>query len=153
MVLDQLSQDMKTALKAGEKEKLSVIRMAISDIKNARIQKKDDLTDLEMIQVLKRAVKSRKESAEQYRDADRADLAEKEEREVVVLEAYLPQAIAGDALVAIVAEAIEETGATSMKDMGGVMKAVMAKHGAAIDGKALGALVKEKLAGNPRGTE
>jgi len=145
MLLEQLQTDMKTALKAGDKDKLGVLRMAISDLKNARIEKNADLTEAEMLAVLKKGVKSRRESAEQYRDADRADLADKEEGEAAVLESYLPQAITGDALAAAVEEAIRETGAQSMKDMGGVMKALMAKHGAAIDGKEAGALVKAKL--------
>lgn len=142
---ERITQDMKAAMKAGDKAKLSVLRMALSDLKNARIEKSNDLTEAEAIQVLKRGVKSRKESAEQYREAGRDDLADKEEAEVAVLESYLPQAVTGDALAAIVDDAIKDTGAANMKDMGGVMKSIMAKHGGAVDGKEVGDLVKKRL--------
>lgn len=145
MLIDKLNEDVKSAMRARETERLGVLRMTLSEIKNERIRKGEDLTDDEVTAVLKRAIKSRKESAEQYRGGDREDLAEKEEREAALLQAYLPEPITGDALAAVVEEAIRETGASSMKDMGGVMKAIMAAHGARVDGKEVGALVRSKL--------
>jgi len=145
MLLDRLTDDVKTAMKAREADRLSVLRMTLSEIKNARIAKGDDLDEAEVIQVIKKAIKSRTESAEQYEAGDRKDLADKELAEAELLKAYLPEQITGDALVAVVDAAIAETGATSIKDMGGVMKAVMAAHGSSVDGKEVGALVKSRL--------
>jgi uncharacterized protein YqeY len=147
MLLDRLNDDLKTAMKAGDTARRDVLRMTLSEIKNARIEKGEDLADADVMQVLKKAIKSRAESAEQYAAGARQDLADKELAEAKLLEAYLPEQITGDALAKAVDEAIAQTGASSMKDMGGVMKALMAKHGAALDGKEAGALVKSKLAG------
>ncbi len=147
MLIDRINDDLKTAMKARDAERVSVLRMAMSDLKNARIEKGDDLTDDEALQVIRRAVKQRMESAEQYRDGDRADLADAETREAETLTAYLPQQITGDALEKLVADVIAEVGASSMKDMGRVIKEIMGKHGAAVDGKQVSALVKAKLAG------
>lgn len=147
MLLDRLNEDLKTAMKSGDTARRDVLRMTLSEIKNARIDKGEDLGEADVMQVVKKAIKSRAESAEQYTAGNRQDLADKELAEAKLLEGYLPEQITGDALVQAVAAAIAETGASSMKDMGGVMKALMAKHGAALDGKEAGALVKAKLQG------
>lgn len=145
MLTDRLNEDMKTAMKARDSARTSTLRMTLAEIKNARIQKGKDLSDDDVIQVLKRAVKQREESATQYREAGRPELAEKEEAEAAVLTAYLPAMLSGEALDAAVKKAIAETGATSMKDMGQVMKAVMGAHGAAVDGKSVQERVKALL--------
>jgi hypothetical protein len=150
MLTDRLTEDMKAAMRAREAERLGVLRMTLAEIKNARIAKGEDLDDDDVTQVIKKAIKSRMESAEQYHRGSREDLAGKEEREAAILEAYLPEQLTGDALVAVVEKAIRETGASSVKDMGAVMKAVMAEHGSRVDGKTAGALVREKLGGSPR---
>jgi len=147
MLLDKLNDDLKTAMKARDPERVSVLRMTLSEIKNARIEKRDDLTDDDVIQVLKKAVKSRTESADEYRKGGREDLAVKEESEAEVLQAYLPSQITGAALAALVDAAVAETGATSMKEMGAVMKAVLGKHGSQVDGKEVGGLVRARLGG------
>ena len=145
MITDRIQDDLKTAMKARESDRVSVLRMVMSELKNARIDKGDDLDDDGVIQVLKRCVKQREESATQYREADRADLAEKEAEEAAIIGAYLPAMLSGDALEAAVKAAIEATGATSMKDMGKVMKAVLSEHGALVDGKSVQGLVKQLL--------
>ena len=147
MSLKRLQDDVKTAMKARDQERISVLRMAISHIKNARIEKGEDLTDDEVQKVLRRGLKQCQESATQYREGDRADLAEKEEREAAILATYLPKQLSGDDLAKAVDAAIAETGATSMKEMGAVMKAVMAAVGGQADGKAVQQLVRERLAG------
>ena len=147
MLNDRINDDLKTAMKARDKERVSVLRMAMSDLKNARIEKGDDLTETEALQVIRRAVKQREDSAQQYRDGGRADLADAETKEAEILSGYLPQQIAGDALEKLVADTIAELGASSMKDMGRVIKEIMGQHGAAVDGKQVSALVKAKLSG------
>jgi len=148
MLVDQLTQDMKTAMKAREALRLSVLRLTLSEIKNARIQKGDDLTDEDVIQILRREVKRREEAVEQYRQGNRSDLADKEAEEAVILMAYLPRLLDGDALAAAVDAAIQKTGATSLKEMGAVMKQVMSEHGNRVDGKAVQNLVRERLGGS-----
>lgn len=147
MLIDRINDDMKTAMKARDSQRLSVLRMALSELKNARIAKGGDLTEDEALQVIRRGVKQREESAVQYRDGGRADLADAETSEAAILTGYLPQQVTGDALEALVAAKIAELGASSMKEMGGVIKAIMSEHGATVDGKAVSALVKAKLGG------
>lgn len=146
-MLEKLQADVKTAMKARDSERLTVLRMTISEIKNAKIEKGDDLSDVEVIAVIKKAIKSRHESAEQYAEAGRDDLATKEKGEAAMLEGYLPEQISGSALEKIVADAVAATGASSMKDMGGVMKAVLSKYGAQVNGKEVGDYVKKALSG------
>lgn len=145
MLLDTLNDDLKTAMKSGDTVRRDVLRMTLSEIKNARIEKGEDLTDADVIQVLKKAIKSRRESAEQYREGGRTDLVEKEEAEAKFLEAYLPEQITGEKLAGVIDAVIAETGASSIKDMGGVMKALMAKFGSQVDGKEAGELVRRRL--------
>lgn len=147
MLIDRMNQDVKEAMKARDALRLGVLRMTLAEIKNARIEKMGDLTESDVVQVIKKAIKSRMESAEQYQAGGRQDLVEKETAEAKVLEAYLPQQLTGEALEAIVLQTIGETGASSAKDFGAVMKAVMAKYGSQVDGKAVGALLKQKLGG------
>lgn len=145
MLVDRLNEDMKAAMKARDSLRLGVLRMTLSELKNARIQKQGDLTEDDEVQVIKKAIKSRLESAEQYRLGNREDLAGKETAEAEVLSVYVPEQISGDALREAVRAAIAETGAASMKDMGKVMKAVIGAHGSSVDGREVQALVKELL--------
>jgi len=147
MLLDRMNDDLKEAMKARDALKISVLRMTLSEVKNARIEKGKEatLSDDEVIQVLRRAVKKREESVEQYRPAGRADLADKEEQEAMILKAYLPQTIEGPVLAQAVDAAIRETGAQSIKDMGKVMKFLMAAHPGQVDGKVAQTAIRERL--------
>ncbi|WP_457640065.1 GatB/YqeY domain-containing protein [Persephonella sp.] len=147
-LLKRLQEEMKTAMKSGEKERLSVIRMLISEIKKVQIDRKKELSDDEIIQVLQKYAKQRKESIKQYKEAGREDLAQKEEFELKVVQEFLPQPLSEEELKAVVEQAISETGASSMKDMGKVMKVVMEKVKGRADGSVVSAIVKEKLSGN-----
>lgn len=145
MLIDRLTQDMKKAMKAREALRLSVLRFTLSEIKNARIEKGEDLTDEEVIQVLRRGVKKREEAVDEYRKGNRPDLADKETQEAVILQEYLPRALSGEALDRAVSAAMEEANAQSIKDLGKVMKILMAAHPGQVDGKAAQAAIRARL--------
>jgi uncharacterized protein YqeY len=142
----RLTDDMKTAMKAGDKDTLGVVRRAIAAMQNARIEKREDLDEQEEIKVIRSIAKQHKESIEQFRAAGREDLATKEESELEILSTYLPAEMDQAQLEALVDAAIAESGASSMKDMGSVIKIVMAKAQGQAEGGAVSALVKGKLA-------
>ena len=144
---ERLTDDMKAAMKAGEKETLGVIRRAIAAMKNARIDKKADLDEQDEIKVVRSMAKQHRESIEQFRAAGREDLATKEEAELEILSVYLPPEMDEGQLDAIIDEVMAETGASSMKDMGTVIKAVMARTAGQAEGGVVSAKVKERLAG------
>ncbi|WP_297454476.1 GatB/YqeY domain-containing protein [Persephonella sp.] len=146
-LLKKLQDEMKAAMKSGQKDRLSVIRMLISEIKKVQIDKKKELSDEEIIEVLQRYAKQRKESIKQYREAGREDLAQKEEFELGVVQEFLPQPLSQEELEKIIDETIAELGASSMKDMGRVMKAVLEKVKGRADGATVSAIVKNKLSG------
>ena len=146
-LLERLTDDMKTAMKAGDKDTLGVVRRAIAAMQNARIEKREDLDEQEEIKVIRSIAKQHKESIEQFRAAGREDLATKEEAELEILSTYLPAEMDQAQWEALVDAAIAETGASSMTDMGGVIKIVMAKAQGQAEGGAVSALVKGKLAG------
>ena len=138
---DTVKQDVASAMRAGEKERVAALRLVLSELqKNAKEGGGDELA------VLRRERKRRLESATAFRDAGRSELADAEEAEARIIEAYLPAELPDDELRAIVSDAIAETGATSPKDMGQVMKAAMAKAGGRADGKRVSSLVREALA-------
>jgi uncharacterized protein len=146
--LDRINEDLKAAMKSKDSDRLSTLRMAKTALKNREIDKMEALTDEEAIKVLQSLVKQRRDSIEQYQKAGRIELAEKETAEIKVIEEYLPAALDDAAIARVVEETIVETGASSMKDMGAVMKAVMAKlAGQTVDGKAVNQIVKSKLGG------
>ncbi|WP_457624523.1 GatB/YqeY domain-containing protein [Persephonella sp.] len=147
-LLKRLQDEMKAAMKSGDRDRLSVIRMLISEIKKVQIDKKKELSDEEIIEVLQRYAKQRKESIKQYREAGREDLAQKEEFELKVVQEFLPQPLSEEELQQIVEQVIQETGASSMKDMGRVMKAVIEKVKGRADGSVVSGIVKKKLSGN-----
>src|ERR1700743_1339382 len=141
-ITEQLRTDMTGALKAGEKERVGALRLVLSELqKAAKDGSGDELT------VLLRERKGRVEAAEQFRDHDRPELAAQEESEAVLIAGYLPAELSDDELDAIVARALADTGASSARDMGQVMKAVMAASGGRADGKRTSARVREALAG------
>lgn len=142
----QILDDVKTAMKAKEAEKLSTLRMLQSAIKNKEIEvRPNEVSEQDVTSVIKKMVKQRKEAATQYTDAGRPELAEKELAENKFLETYLPEQMSEEKVAAVVDEVISETGASSMKDMGAVMKAVQAKTAGTADGKMVSDIVKSKL--------
>jgi len=146
--LDRINQDITVAMKAREAERLSALRMVKTALKNREIEKMAPLEDAESIRVLQSLVKLRRDSIEQYEKAGRAELAAKEADEIAVIETYLPAAPDEATIARVVEETIAEIGATSAKDMGAAMKAVMAKFaGQIVDGKVISQLVKARLGG------
>lgn len=118
---DRIKEDMKASMKSGDKARLGVIRMILAAIKQVEIDERVELDDARVIVVLDKMLKQRRESIKQYRDADRIDLAEVEEAEILVIQDFLPQALNEAEIDDMVAKAIAETGAESVKDMGKVM--------------------------------
>ena len=144
----QLGADLTAAMKAKDAARLSALRMLKAAVMNKGVEKGRDLDDAEVLQVVASLVKQRRDSIEQFEKAGRADLVEKETGEIAVLEHYLPPALSQDEIDAAVAAAIAETGATSPKDMGQVMKAVMPKlAGKNADGRAVNEAVRRTLGG------
>jgi uncharacterized protein YqeY len=143
---EQITADLTGAMKAKDAEKLSVLRMVKANLMNRKIDKGAELTDEEVQKALQSLVKQRRDSIEQYTTAGRTDLADKEAAEIAVIEVYLPQGASAGDISAAVDAAVAETGASSMKDMGTVMKAAQAKlAGKTVDGRALSEAVKGKL--------
>jgi len=143
---ERLENDMKAALKAGDPVRLSVIRMLVSDIKMFCITKKIDLaTEADVLQILRKQIKQRKDSIEQFTGGNRKDLADKELGELKILETYMPQQLGEVELEAMVKAVIAETGATAKADTGKVMKAVMEKSKGACDGKSVNQIVMKYL--------
>ena len=143
---DRLSEDLKRAMKDRDQLRMDVIRMMKAALLNKELELKKDLDDAEMSRVMTTLVKQRREAVEQYQKANRADLAGKELKDIDIIQGYLPQALSQDDIVRLVESTILETGAKGPKDMGTVMKAIMAKlTGQTIDGKQLSELVKSKL--------
>lgn len=127
---------------------VSVLRMLLSELKNTQIQKSADLSDQDIITVVQKEIKKRKEAAAGFRSGGREDSAQKEESEAKVLESYLPEQISDEELTKTVTEAINEIGATSMSQMGQVMSSVMVKVGQGAEGSRVSAMVKEQLQKN-----
>src|SRR3954466_204209 len=139
-IAETVKQDLVTAMKAGEKDRVGALRMVLSELQKAAKEGGDD-----ELAVLRRERKRRHESATAFRDAGRAELADAEEAEAQIIEAYLPAELGDDELRAIVTDAIAEAGAESPKDMGQVMRAAMPKVAGRADGKRVSALVQEAL--------
>jgi len=141
-----VSSDLTAAMKAKDSGRLSALRMLKAAIMNKGVEKGRDLDDAEVLQVVASLVKQRRDSVEQYEKAGRAELAEKERAEIAVIEEYLPQAASPEEIERAVAEAIAETGASTMKEMGAVMKAAQTRlAGRNADGRAVSEAVKRKL--------
>jgi uncharacterized protein len=146
-VKSRLQDDMKQALRAGEKARLSVIRMALAAIQQREVDERIELDDAALLGVIEKMIKQRRESAEQYRAGGRADLADKESAEIELLTGYLPEPLGEAELGALIDAAIASTGATSMKDMGRVMSELRAVAQGRADMAVLSAQVKARLAG------
>lgn len=147
-IAERVNQDMVQAMKAREEARLSTIRMIKSALKNKEIDKRAPLDDLEAMAVLNTMIKQRKDSIEQFTKGGRQELADKEAAEIKLIEAYLPQSASGEEIEAKVKETITEMGSPTIKDMGTVMKNVMAKFavaGTRVDGKAVNEAVRKAL--------
>jgi len=146
---DEIISDLTDAMKAKEADRLSALRMVKANLMNRQIDKGSELTDEEIVKALQSLVKQRRDSIEQYQKAGRSDLAAKECAEIVVIEKYLPQAASNEEVEAAVGAAISETGATSLKEMGAVMKSALSKlEGRSADGKMVSETVKRLLQQN-----
>jgi len=143
---DQIIADLTSAMKAKDADRTGTLRMMKASLMNRQIDKGGELTDEEVTKTLQSLVKQRRDSIEQYEKAGRAELAAKEATEIAVIDAYLPQAASQEEITRAVEEAVQETGASSMKDMGNVMKAAMARlAGKSADGRAVSDAVKSHL--------
>lgn len=142
---ERLKTELVEAMKAKDALKVSTIRLINSTIKNREIDGRKELDDEAVLGVLSTAAKQRRESIEQYEKGGRQELADKEKAELVIIQTYMPSQLGRDELVAIIKEAVSETGAAGAKDMGKVMKALMPKVKGKADGKLVGELVKEVL--------
>ncbi len=139
---DSVKSDLTTAMKAGEKDRVGALRLVLSELQKAAKEGSDD-----ELTVMRRERKRRLEAATAFRDGDRPELAAAEEAEAEIISAYLPAELSDDELAAIVSDAVAETGASSPKEMGAVMKAAMAKVAGRADGKRVSALVRSTLGG------
>ena len=149
-LVEQIQKDITTAMKAREEQRLSCLRMVKTALKNREIEKMAPLDDKEAQQVLSTLIKQRKESVEQFTKGGRQEMADKEAAEIKLIEAYLPKAAGEEEIVAGVKAVIAEMGSPTMKEMGTVMKNVMARFAAAgmrVDGKMVSEVVKKELAG------
>lgn len=144
-MVGKIQENLKQAQLARDEVKVSTLRLLLSEIKNAEISKSGRLTDEDIVSVLQREAKKRKEAAAGFRSGGREEQAQKEEAEQKVLEGYLPAQLSNQELTKIVEETINEVGATSIQDMGKIIGAVMGKAKGRSDGSTVSALVKEKL--------
>ena len=145
-LLSKITQDLTAAMKARDQLRLAALRMAKAALMNREVEKGRALEDAESQQVIASLIKQRRDSIEQFRRGGRDELADREAAEIVVLEAYLPPPVDAAAIERAVDEAIAETGATSAKDTGRVMKAVMGRFaGQTVDGRAINDLVRRRL--------
>ena len=154
MLLDSIKKDLKIAMKAKETLKISTLRMITSSIKNIEINNRtspkdessnESLSDNEIIQLLTKMIKQRKESAEIYKESDRSDLEKKENDEIEIIEKYMPSQINDDEIDKLINEIIDETGSSNIKDMGRVMTILKEKYSGQMDFGKASLIVKEKL--------
>ena len=143
---ERITEDMKTAMRSGDKERLGQIRMLQAAIKQREVDERITLDDTQVMAVLEKMIKQRREAIAQFEAGGRADLAAKEATEITLLQTYLPEQLSAAELEALVAAAIAETGATTVKDMGKVMGLVKGRAAGRADMGAVGALIKSKLA-------
>jgi uncharacterized protein YqeY len=144
---ERISEDMKAAMRAKESERLGNIRMLQAAIKQREVDERITLDDAQILSVIEKMIKARKEAAEQFRTAGREDLVNKETSEIVQLQAYLPAQLSNTEVEALIAAAITSTGATTIKDMGKVMAIVKQRAAGRADMGAVGAIIKAKLGG------
>lgn len=144
-MLDRLKTDLKQAMRRGDTTAVSTLRMLLSQAQYARIQAKRDLTDEDCTMLLQRAVKTRRESIEQFEKGGRTDLAVKEKAEIAVVERYLPESMGHEETARAVESLLQELGITEKKDLGRAMKEFMARHRGRADGKSVNALIASRL--------
>ena len=144
-LFDTLQNDMYAAMKNGDKHKTGTLRVALSTLKDKKIEKREDLTDVEAIKIIQNLVKQRKEAADIYKENGRNDLMENENAELEILNAYLPQMMPEDDLRILVQKVVDDTGASSLSDIGKVMPEVMKKSAGKADGKMAQSIVRELL--------
>jgi uncharacterized protein YqeY len=142
---ERLVEEMKQAMKSNDKAKLSTIRMIRSAVKNKEIELRKPLDDDGIFRVIQGMVKKSEESIEQFKAGGRMDLVEKETKEIETMKSYLPQPLSREEVLKIIDQTIEETKASSLRDLGKVMKTVMPKLGGKVDGALVNQLVKERL--------
>lgn len=141
----QITEDMKSAMKAGEKDRLKVVRLILAAIKQIEVDTREELDDAAVLAVITKMVKQRRDSIDQFEKGDREDLAAIERAEIIVLETYLPEQLSADAIASLVDEVIASTGAASIRDMGKVMGQIKAKAAGRADMGAVSAVIKERL--------
>ena len=144
---ERITDDMKTAMRAGEKDRLATIRLVLAAVKQIEVDERITLDEARMVAVLEKMAKQRKESIAQFQSGGRADLVAKETAELAIIQAYLPAQLSDAELDALIAEAMASTGATTIKDMGKVMGVVKSKAAGRADMGAVGARIKQKLGG------
>jgi len=142
---DRLKNDLKEAMKSKDTFKRDVVRFLMSAIKQVEVDERRELSDEDIQRIIQKSVKQREDAAAQYKEGGREDLFEKEMKEAEILKSYLPKQLSDEELRAIIEETIKEVGASSMKDMGKVMGAVIKKTVGQADGKRINAIVKELL--------
>ena len=144
---ERITEDMKAAMRARESERLGNIRMLQAAIKQREVDERITLDDIQILSVVEKMIKTRKEAAEQFRSAGREDLVAKETSEITQLQAYLPAQLSPSELEALIATAITSTGAATIKDMGKVMAIVKQQAAGSADMAAVGSIIKAKLGG------
>jgi uncharacterized protein YqeY len=144
---ERITDDMKAAMRAGEKERLGHIRMITSAIKQREVDERILLDDIQVLSVLEKMIKQRKESLVQFQAGNRQDLVEKEAAEIALLQGYLPSQLSAAEIEALINDAVAATGAASIKDMGKVMAAIKVKAQGRADMAKVGAIIKAKLSG------
>ena len=142
---ERLVEEMKQAMKSNEKLRLSTIRMIRTSVKNKEIEVRKKLEDEEILRVIQGMLRKSEESVEQFRAGGRMDLVEKETQEMEILKSFLPQSLSQEEILKVIDETIQENQASSLKDLGKVMKSVMSKLAGKADGKLINQLVKERL--------
>src|SRR6202035_393281 len=147
---ERITDDMKAAMRSGEKERLGVIRMVTAAIKQREVDERISLDDAQVLSVLEKMIKQRKESVVQFQAGNRADLVAKESAEIALLQGYLPSQLSDSEIDALITDAIASTGAASIKDMGKVMGIIKGKAQGRADMAAVGAKIKAKLGGSPQ---
>jgi hypothetical protein len=144
-IFDTIQSDMYAAMKSGDKHKTGTLRIALSTLKDKKIEKREDLTDVEAIKIIQNLVKQRKEAADIYKENGRNDLMDNENAELEILNTYLPQMMSEDDLRILIKKVVEDTGALNLSDIGKVMPEVMKQSAGKADGKMAQSIVRDLL--------
>ncbi|MBT5861548.1 MAG: GatB/YqeY domain-containing protein [Paracoccaceae bacterium] len=144
----QITEDMKSAMKAGEKDRLKVVRLILAAIKQIEVDTREDLDEATVLAVLTKMVKQRRDSVEQFEQGNREDLAAIERAEIVILDTYLPEQLSANELAVMIDKVIQATGASGIRDMGKVMGQIKVKASGRADMGAVSAVIKERLSAN-----